>query len=86
MLDMAARRSDEAEVSAARCTLTRLYFREYVPAATRAQAGATPIFDVPTNNKRGNARKLSGGEHCRRPRARSAHAFALRRRARSARR
>ena len=43
VLEVAARRSDEAEVSEARCTLTRLYFKEYVPAAARAQAGATPI-------------------------------------------
>jgi hypothetical protein len=45
VLEVAARRSDEAEVSAARCTLTRLYFQEYVPAAARAQAGATPIAE-----------------------------------------
>ena len=43
VLETAARVSDTREVSEARCELMRHYFEGYVPAALRAQAGATPI-------------------------------------------
>ena len=46
VLEMAARASDAGEVSEARCELMRLFFEGHVPAARRAQAGATPIAEV----------------------------------------
>ena len=45
MLETAARASDADEVSRARCELMSSFFEGYVPAARRAQAGATPIAE-----------------------------------------